>query len=293
MFAIAVSITGLCASLYERELYLNKVKNSIGNTIDFLQLIGMRLARFVIVCEAFYQHETLRRFFANLCEIDLQMRRVNAKVKFQSGRVKNFVILMCQIVFYLGMPMSALGITVIRGNYDMIAYCGSYILPLLTCCARYVQMSYCVWFIKERFETLNEMLAEIDINVVKDNSHIQSIGFMLYIEEFKSFKKAKPLKNFEKLIEMREMYGKLYNLTLLVNYSFGLSCVIMIANDFVSLTSNTYFIFISMTSDPFLFDHFLHVLQTFLWLLPHLVNFVVICGVCHLTMNVVSILDCE
>ena len=212
-------------------------------------------------------------------------------MKFQRSRVRNLLIFVIEVFCLVGFPCVATCISFLRGKFNML-YVLSYCLPFLTCCARYIQIGSCVLVIMTRFEKLNEKLSEIDIKNHKtelDLSHIRSIQSMLFAEDFKHFTKKESLNTFKKLILMRQMYGKLNSMSLKVNYSFGLSCVIMIANDFVSLTANSYFIFISLTSSPFLFDNFLHVIQIFFWLLPHLMNVVAICAICHLTVNVVSI----
>lgn len=292
LFQIGLSVLGLVGSFYECKLYLNRIKNNVGNAVDFFQLVGMKITHFVIICESLYQQKTLIAFFTSLCEFDDAMKQVNINVRFKSSRTKNIVVLFVELIFYFGLPLIPLIILIIRHNYHMINYFASYILPHLVCCFRYVQVISCVWFIKRRFELLNERLAEINLQDAPMRIKAQynhSFDFKLYFKELKCFKQPQPLKNFEQIILMRQMYDKLYNLSLMVNYSFGLSNLINVANDFVSLTSNSYFVFLSSQKSPFLVDDAFHIAQTFLWSLPHLVNIVTISAICHFTVQVVSI----
>jgi 7tm Chemosensory receptor len=272
-------------------MYLNGIKNNIENAIDFFQLVGIRVAHFVIVCESLYQHKTMIKFFKDVCDFDLAMKQVNIENSLRKFRNKNLLVLIVEVIFYFGMPLMALVLLLLRKDYGMITYWVSYFLPLLVCCFRYVQACNCVWFIKQRFEILNERLSKIDLLDEHDEklNLITSIDFKLYIKEMKRFKRPKLLKNFEQLILMRQLYDKLYNLSLDVNYSFGISNLVNIANDFVSLTSNSYFIFLSLQSSPY--DTIFHILQTIFWCLPHLVNIVSISAVCHFTVHAVSKLN--
>lgn len=291
LFQIGLAVLALVGSFYDRNLYLNGVKRNIANTVDFLQLVGIRLAHLIIVCEAFYQRKTLKYFFAHLCDLDLMMKQVNINVNFRKNQVKSSLKLLAEVVFYLGLPLIAISIVVIRQRFEMIFYGPSYLLPFLVCCFRYLQVSNCVWFIKKRFDLLNERLAEIELNnenIKVKLKNISSIDFKIYLREIKKYKSSKPLKYFEQLILMRQMYDKLYNLSLMVNYSFGLSNLVNTTNDFFSLTSNSYFIFMSFQNSPLLPDHIFHIVQTFFWGLPHLVNVVTLSAVCHFTVHSVS-----
>lgn len=277
IFAIA-----LIGVMYERDLYLNGRNNSVGNTVDFVQLTGIRIAHFVILCESLIQNKSLIKFFKNLCEIDMMLKKVEIDIDFQLEYRTNFKLLCFMLVFYFGMELIVLSILTIRVEYRMVGYWLSYLLPYLVSCFRYYQVINCVWFIKKRFQYLNDKLEELkmkhkmlkdvpSMNVLGKSKFVATIGF---VEEsyFKIYStankqqrnpKSMPIKDFEHLILMRKLYDKLYIISTMINYSFGLSNLVNIGNDFVAITSNCYFVFLSLQNVPLQEEHVLKVVGGF------------------------------
>ncbi|CAO1403088.1 unnamed protein product [Diamesa hyperborea] len=296
----AVSLIGV---IYERDLYLNGKNSNVGNTVDFVQLTGIRIAHFVILCESLIQNKSLIKFFKNLCEIDVMLKKVEIDIDFKLEYRSNFKLLCCMIVFYFGMELIVLSILTIRVEYRMVGYWLSYLFPYLVSCFRYYQVINCVWFIKKRYQYLNDKLEQLkskqkmlkevpSVNVHGKSKFVATIGFVeesyfkIYSTANKHQRKSKsmPIKDFEHLILMRELYDKLYVISTMINYSFGLSNLVNIGNDFVAITSNCYFVFLSLQHVPLQEEHVLKVIGSIFWSIPHFVNVFALSAVCHLTV---------
>lgn len=161
---ILVFLLALLSGLYDRDLYLSDQKNNVGNTVDFVQLIGIRMAHLVILFESLFQYKNLMRFYGNLVEIDsLMVKRLNIRLKFDQEIHRNLVTLCLMVSFYFGMEFLVLVALLMRGQYYMVAYWTSYLIPYLVSCFRYYQTISCVVFVKTRFQLLNEKLEYIKV----------------------------------------------------------------------------------------------------------------------------------
>lgn len=164
IFQILVFFLALLSGLYDRDLYLSEQKNNVGNTVDFVQLIGIRLAHLVILFESLFQYKNLMRFFGSLVEIDnLLVKRLSIRVKFDKEIRRNLLTLCLIIGFYFGMEFLVLVALLARGEYYMVTYWTSYLIPYLVSCFRYYQTISCVLFVKKRFQLLNDKLEQIKV----------------------------------------------------------------------------------------------------------------------------------
>ncbi|CRL02091.1 CLUMA_CG015588, isoform A [Clunio marinus] len=290
IFCIAFSILPLSASWYDGKLYLAEDKSDRGFIVDFIQLLGVRLTHLIIVFEAFYQQKLLLEYFVKLYELDMIIETDIGGVKIERNRGKHLRMLMTAALFYVGVLLVSL-VFLMKRDLTIYIYAISYLLSYLISCFRYLQYFHCVWFIRQRLIILNAKFSEIEIDnknierKVKNLKFIKSVDVLLYKNDLKS---QKYKKNFELLILMRKMYNKVYILSTLVNYSFGFSLLSNIANDFFSLTANSYFICLSMINSSELIEKIFNGVRSFLWCSPHLLNLILASIVCHLTIRTVS-----
>lgn len=292
LFIIGCSMLALAGSFYERDLYINKTQRNIASIVDFLQLIGIRIAHLVTVCESFIQQKMLQEFYVNLCDVDATMKKINiGETKFVENRAKNVCATTLLMTIYVGVQMTVIALLILRGDNNMIRYRGSFFFPFIVCCFRYYQVFTCVWVIRQRYKLLNKRLAEIELmdgGTKKVSREVPSLDFKLCISEVKTEKRSKPLKSFEELIILRQLYDKLYVMSTLVNYVFGLSNLVNIASDFVAVTANSYFIFISLQSSLIGVPQLLKVAQSIFSCLVQVVNVVSLTAICFFTMQTVS-----
>lgn len=263
---IVSSVLAVVRTLQGRDTYLNGTWNNIGFTVDFLQLVGMKAAQCVIFCESLYHSNVLKKYFTTLREVDDVLEKLQVK-RSKSDRKRSLAILISMITFYVGTQLIVVSINVYREKHLMVVYWTDYVIAYFISCLRYFQMFHCVWFIRTRVEALNESLSTT-------NSE----------EKWK----FNPIFDFERANQHRQAYHKLYMMSTMVNKYFGISSLINIANDFVTLTVNCYFVFLSLQGAAINFDNVLNVVQSFFWSLPHLVNVVLITLICQLTVDTVN-----
>lgn len=299
-FHIGLAVLGISATFFYADFYLHGVNTSIGNVVDFFQLLGIRLAHLVILCEAFYQQNTLISFFKNILEVDGIMQKLNFQIGNEFRRMKNTLKAIAAIGFYIGAMLVVLVTIVLndRGNKSeyqyYLVYWISYIGPYFISCLRYYQSITMVGLIEERLEILNEKLAQLKLFEEEEFLAFPpvqpSVHFKLYMSEMQRPKpRHKSIsEDFDKLILFREMFDKLYVASTIVNYSFGLSALINIANDFLAITLNSYFVFLQFQQNIFGYFEILRIIQSIFWSLPHAANILVLCMICYFGAQTVS-----
>lgn len=283
-----VSVTGLLPLYYKSEIYVSGEKSDVGTTVDYIQLIGMRLSHIIILIEVLVNEKILIKFFSNLCEIDENINKVGAVIDFVKEKRKSTQRLFLALLFYVGVSLLHLTVVFLRSQFGLITnYWLSYFIPYVISCFRYFQIFNLVSFIHKRIAILNDKLAELDMKAEEEEPIQLPTGFKLYTTDNKFKSRPPTIKNFEQLNLFRETYDKLYVLSTIVNYSFGLSTLVNIGNDFVSITSNTYFMFIRLQKVALDLDDILRIMETIFWCLPHFVNVLVIVALCHSTVQTV------
>lgn len=300
LMQIALAIFIFLGVIIERDFYLNGRNNSVKSAVDFIQLIGIRIAHVIIIFESLLQYKELITFYSTLIDLDLAMKKVDVEINFKSERRKNDWTFFGIASFYVGVQIIYLVTLLTRKEFLVVGYWASYLFPYIVSCLRFYQLITCIWFIRRRFELLNAKLETIKLKNEIGSEILPLVAFtkskfaVALIEEcfFKyhasNFNKHNLKKNFEQLFHFRQMYEKLYRLTVNVNYFFGLSNLINIGNAFVAITSNCYFIFITLQNLPLNQSDTLGLIGRVFWTLPHIVNIFILSTVCHLTFHSVS-----
>lgn len=93
----------------------------------------------------------------------------------------------------------------------------------------------------------------------------------------------------KKIFIIRDIYGRLYELTNQINGYFGVSMLINIGNDFISITSNCYWIFISFKEFTSSTTYILQIACSAVWSIPHILNILVLANICEQTVKSVSL----
>lgn len=292
LFQIGCFFVSLLGTFSKRELFLSDTQSDVAHLVDFVQLMGVRVAHLIILCESLIHQKSLISFFESLCEIDEMMKKVKID---EYPKKKSFVYVGLVVSFYFGAQIVVIWILILREEFHRLSYVWFYILPFLVICIRDFQIISCVGFIKKRFELINQRLEEIVLNddklsvVLSYPSLKTSSTFKLYTSDLKSFKQPNLIKNAKQLLLIRQMYEKLYVLSTIVNYSFGLSNIVNIAKGFTAITINLYYIFLRFQIVPLQgLDVLIACIQSFFWLLPHMVNIILLSAACHYTSLTVT-----
>lgn len=158
--------------------------------------------------------------------------------------------------------------------------------------------------LKHRFDLLVNVLSEINLKKSKCESKEVDVmdnnnpgltfnpNFILTLLESSILKKRKcDMENPElkKLLIVRDLYNRLFNLSEILNSYFGVSMLINVGNDFISITSNCYWIFYNFQDFHSTRNDFLLIAGSAVWSIPHLVNVLVLAILCERTVQTVSL----
>lgn len=123
--------------LYEGKMYINGRKNSVGNTVDFVQLLGVRIAHLAMLLESLLQNKNLIKFYNDLCENDLiMMEKLKVDFKFGSEQKKYFYYFWSAVIFYISSETVVLCTFLLREEIELVGYWVAYFFPYLVCCFR-------------------------------------------------------------------------------------------------------------------------------------------------------------
>lgn len=240
---------------YEKALFFNSGKSNVGETVDFIQLVSMRFSSIIIIYEAYLTQNYLIDYFNHLHDVDKLMMKIDVKINFRAEQSRDFIKIIITLVFYILCELNVLLMYKYRQSMYLFRYWISYTPFYIFCCLRYLQLINFIMIIKRRIDIVNRKLKEI--NLVLPHS-------------------------FLKLENLRKISYKLYIMSQLINISFGVSTLINIANDFITVTLNSYFIFVSFQKLGK--RSFIKIVESISWSAPHLMNIIVLSLCCQLTL---------
>ncbi|KAH8289114.1 hypothetical protein KR054_000549 [Drosophila jambulina] len=116
---------------------------SIGHTVDFIQLVGMRVAHMAALLEALWQRRVQRDFYAELGEIDRQLGkalRVDVAGRLLQMRRHTTRRALWMLWGYALSQSLILGAKLLSPGHQFPVYWIYYLLPLLVCGLRYFQI---------------------------------------------------------------------------------------------------------------------------------------------------------
>lgn len=208
---------------------------------------------------------------------------------------------------YLASEFFILASKLVSKEHNFFLFWIFYLLPLLICGLRYYQMFTSIRIIRHRFSQLIKVLNDINLrkgslSEQKDNElNLKSEALpksILYnmphtislletsIQKQRRFDMENP--ELKKLLIIRDLYNRLFALTESLNRYFGVSMLINVANDFISITSNCYWIFINFKEFSSTTADILQIVGSAVWSIPHLLNVLVLAILCEKTVQSVS-----
>ncbi|KAG5670381.1 hypothetical protein PVAND_000651 [Polypedilum vanderplanki] len=247
--------TSIFSVFYERDLFLNSKKSNVGETVDFIQLVLMRMSSIIIISEAFLTRQHLINYFNNLHDVDELMMKINVKMNFQAEQSQNFIKIFIILLLYSIFESFCLVTYKYRNRTDLLIYWISYMPFLFFSCIRYLQLMNLIIIIKRRIDIVNEKLKQITFIHQHSMENLQHLRMICY-----------------KLSIMSQM----------INLSFGLSTLINLANDFITITLNSYFTFVAFQNLKF--KSIIKIIEIIFWSLPHCMNIIALATVCQLTL---------
>ncbi|TDG39427.1 hypothetical protein AWZ03_014151 [Drosophila navojoa] len=252
----------------------------IGHTVDSIQLVGIRVAHATALLEELWQWQAQSQFVAQLRQIDLdfvnllQLDVNNGQLRRQMGR--RALYMLSGYVVSQGFILFAKMLSV---DISFMVYWLSYLLPLLVCGLRYFQIYTFILIVQQRLELLLSMLDSLQLHeALPEKPYIcNTINEKLDMET----EAAAAAACMQRLLAARKLYQSLWMLVALLNRCYGLSMLVNLGNDFLSITSNCYWIFLNFrqfAASPY---DFMQIVGSALWTAPHMSNVLILALLCE------------
>ncbi|XP_032308511.1 putative gustatory receptor 2a isoform X2 [Drosophila ananassae] len=246
---------------------------SIGHTVDFIQLVSMRVAHLAALLEAVWQRKVQRELFAELGEIE-RLLAMELHADVDGGRQGLRRQLGRQAVWLLwgyAVSQSLILVAKLLGpGHVFPVYWIYYLLPLLVCGLRYFQIFTAVQTIRWHLDILLQALQQLQEKGVVVGDHG---GSCMEAEDLAM----------KRLVAVRLIYQRVWALVSLVNRGYGISMLLLVGNDFLAITSNCYWIFLSFRQSDASLGDILNILASALWSAPHLGNVLILSLLCDRT----------
>lgn len=263
---IVISVVALIFGIFQEDIYLNTIDDTTGNTIDFIQLLGIRLAHIASMLESVYRRNDQIEFFEKLEEADnIFESKLGFNMKEYSSTKHTIVQLTILFFTYFFVEICIISILIFNKEYSYIQYWVYYLLPLCVCGLRFFQVFFCCLLLNNRFKMLNKSLTEMQSYKSSNNKTKDGGKLFTTVGHFKGDNKPDSFSKYEKLVLLRNMYDRLWHLGLLINKSFGFSILANTGNAFLSVTCNLYWMFLVVRALPENYEEGLKTFGNYVW----------------------------
>ncbi|BFG00235.1 putative gustatory receptor 2a [Drosophila madeirensis] len=241
--------------------------SSIGHTVDFIQLVGIRVAHMAALLEALWQRQAQCNFYAELAEIDRQLARdLQMNVDSRQVRRRTNRRAMWMLWGYVASQILILVAKLVApGSRRFPIYWIQYLLPMLVCGLRYFQIFTAVLIVGQRLELLLDALRTLQLQDSVAEAETETTG---------------TASSMLRLVAVRQLYQRVWSLVALLNRSHGLSILLLVGNDFLAITSNCYWIFLNFRQSAASPYDILQIVASAVWSAPHLGNVLVLSLIC-------------
>lgn len=231
---------------------------SLEEIINFVRLLGMRFTFVVIVAEALLRRNQkmyflnilseMDEFIENKCSINLHLD------KFRNKILKHILIL---FGFYTSIWIFTIAVSIHLHQDENVWFIFLTIIPSLVSFLFYFQLINFIGLLNDRILVIHQLLDELmlkektnDVNVMK-NSQI--------------------------------LYDYIWKATNSLNDNFGLTFLVNIINDFITITSILYLIFVFTNEAPAL-----TIIRYVIELMPYILNIIFLSHFCDRFVESVS-----
>ncbi|XP_070144776.1 putative gustatory receptor 2a isoform X2 [Drosophila kikkawai] len=231
---------------------------SIGHTVDFIQLVGMRVAHMAALLETLWQRRLQRDFYAELGEIDRQLAKA-LRVDMAGGVLEMRQQTTRRAMWFMwGYALSQsliLGAKHLDPEHRFPMYWIYYLLPLVVCGLRYFQIFTAVQIVRRRLDILLLALQQLQLS---QKSAEATTDHPEPEEDCCDPEQAAV----ERLMAVRVVYQRVWALVALLNRCYGLSMLMQSAASALDI---------------------LQIVASAVWSAPHLANVLVLSLLCDRT----------
>uniref|UniRef100_A0A1A9WEQ6 Gustatory receptor n=1 Tax=Glossina brevipalpis TaxID=37001 RepID=A0A1A9WEQ6_9MUSC len=156
-------------SLFTDDNLVKASDNEIGQTVDSIQMVGIRMAHIASVLESLIRKNDQKKFYDELKEIDrIFENSLGITLNNHMFRRKTINRGIAMFLIYMLSEFFILASKLITTKHNFFLFWMFYLLPMLICGIRYFQIFTSILIIKERLNELIRVLS--DINLTTESS---------------------------------------------------------------------------------------------------------------------------
>lgn len=232
---ITLRVAVFSYTLATDQFFIRSIKLPMFKTIDTVLVCAVRVIEIVNMVEALIKFREEQKFMDNLLEIDdILMHHFDVDIKpkqLRRASMKRLFTWTCIIIIFL------LGIIYLSiGNDQYLCLWLTFIPPFLTSSLTYFQIITWVELIKYRLNKINQLVRNLN-----NDRHLITTDIFGSIHG--SLDTVHDSRILDRCVIFCDLYRRMWMQANLVNDRFKCSMVFNIGNDFVSLVSNLYWIF--------------------------------------------------
>lgn len=238
-FVILVVLT-VVAMFYSKVINDN---NSISGMVAGLVFLAEIATHVIIILQAFVSRIDLRALLTELADIDEIFHvKLHSPVDYQSLKRKYLFKFTAILLVSKGLLVSLLIFLAFnpRTAASYFWFHLSYSIAVVN--MRCIQNIFFVDLLRERLDFVNERLSEISQRTSKKSKLI------LYVEPYdhgNRSKKQSPMhEEFSEVLALKQIYGMIWNASILLNNCFGWSVLAIVTRSFIGFTSHGYWLFL-------------------------------------------------
>ncbi|XP_037038260.1 putative gustatory receptor 2a [Bradysia coprophila] len=238
-FVVLVALT-IVAMFYSKVINDN---NSISGMVAGLVFLAEIATHLIIILQAFVSRMDLKALLSELSDID-QIFQVQLRSPMDYKSLKRKYLFKFTVILLIskGLLLSLLIFLAFSPSKSASLFWFHLSYSIAVVNMRCIQNIFFVDLVRERLDFVNERLSEIAQRTSKKSKLI------LYVDTYdhrKQSKKPSPAhEEFNEMLALKQIYGMIWNASILLNNCFGWSVLAIVTRSFIGFTSHGYWLFL-------------------------------------------------
>lgn len=217
--------------------------NSISSMVAGLVFLGEISTHLVLILHAFVSRYDLKRMLAEISDIDeIFQIKLQRPIDYSTLKRKYFFKFTVILLMSKGLLIFLLIFLVLGNRKSTFLFWLHASFSIVVVNMRCIQNIFFVDLLRERLEFLNQGLTQISQRNRKTSKLI------LYVESYdpkNRSKKSSPMREeFNEVLALKQIYGMIWNASILLNDCFGWSVLAIVTRSFIGFTSHGYWLFL-------------------------------------------------
>ncbi len=280
LYIVVLVVLSLIAMYYNQFMYNS---NAISALVVGLLFLGNLLTFVMIILQAFVSRNDLKKFLLEIGYID-EIFEIKLHVPIDYGILQRKYLFKMSIILLVsnGLLLFIVLFLALGSRKATFLFWLPVSFSIIVINIRFTQNIFFVDLLRQRLEFLNQRLMEVAQRKLKKSKLVLYAN--TYDHQHQLKKKRTIGGEFDEVLDLKRIYGMIWNASILLNDSFGWSVLAMVTRSFIGFTCHGYWLFLGFKG-----------LIDFDLIVDSAVNFVVIalqlstlCLACHNCTSCVS-----